>query len=117
MLAVARRSRAHDPVLHLVLGYDSIRGETPSRDEVQRHIERLLRARGYTARRGGLNQFVAFAHGDTDNLHVHVVANRVSSDGITSKDSHSRMRKEWLAAEIAAGHGWEIVAGKFNKGS
>src|SRR6266498_4870922 len=35
------------------------------------------------------NQYIAIHHNDTDQLHIHIVANRVGFDGKTVKDSHN----------------------------
>lgn len=143
MEQTAARARIKDPVVHFVISYDSSRGEAPDFDQIQRDVERLLRARGFTdgkgrnsigkrkkkgekvsaedrkkmreaAQSGELNQHVIVAHGDTDNLHVHVIASRVAFNGVVNNDSHSMSKNEHVCADIAVERGWEIVLGNHN---
>lgn len=126
----ALRPRVFDPVAHIVLGYDTARGEMPTHDEIRRDIEIVLRERGFTdaedrrhgstverfvaGRSGAITPYVAVVHGDTAHRHVHIITSRVAANGAVNDDFRSRVANEHAAAAIAQIHGWEIVAGKFN---
>ena len=52
------------------------------------------------------SQWVAALHRDTDNWHVHIVANRVTEDGRVQDDYRSMTRAQLAANAIADRHGW-----------
>lgn len=126
----ALRPRVFDPVAHIVLSYDTARGENPTREEMQRDVEIVLRERGFTdaedrrhgstverfvaGRSGAITPYVAVVHGDTGHRHIHIITSRVAVNGAVNDDFRSRVANEHAAAAIARRHGWEIVAGKFN---
>jgi hypothetical protein len=98
----SQRPRVTDPVRHVVLSFDSARGEDPTTEEIKRDIEIVLRERCMTnapkrrgsnaverfqlAREGEINPYVAIAHADTDSLHVHIIASelwrKLGDDGV-----------------------------------
>lgn len=109
MEAVAALSkRCHDPVYHLIVAY--AKHERPTREQVVRDVERLLKAIGM-----GDHQYVLAAHKDTDDFHAHVIANRIGPDGRANDLWHERIIRERVCAEIAAERGWEIVVGHHNR--
>jgi hypothetical protein len=109
MEAVAALSaRCRDPVYHLIIAY--AKHERPTREQVVRDAERLLKAVGMDD-----NQYVLAAHKDTDDFHAHVIANRVGRDGRANDLWHERIIRERVCAEIAAERGWDIVAGHHNR--
>jgi len=130
MDAVSRLSICRDPVLHAVLSYNSAHDENPTFEQIEADVETFLRARGYIDAkrlRGGetkqalkerewaeVNQHVAFVHGDTDHLHVHVIANRVSRTGYAANNDKNYLTNERTAAKIAGERGWSIVVGHNN---
>lgn len=63
--------RVKDPLYHFVISWKE--GEHPDRDEAFGSVEYTLRNLGFDG-----HQFVAAIHRDTDNVHVHVMVNRVS---------------------------------------
>ena len=108
MRAVAdENARCKDPVLHVVLSWKE--GEQPSREQWQeavRHTMDSLRDRD--GRSMADHQFMAVAHDDTENFHVHIMANRVHPE------TYKANSPEWLhksldkaCREIEAAQGWE----------
>lgn len=144
MEAVARQARCADPVAHMVLSYDSGRGENPSFEQIDLHVRMLLVEHGFTSnprlttrerigldgkgkaalvgqieqgdRPYQLNQYIYYVHGDTKNLHVHIVANRVGLNGTVNPWSFAKKCNEHIAADIAGLENWEMVAGRHNVG-
>lgn len=130
MDAVSRISICRDPVLHAVISYNSAHGENPTFEQIESDVETLLRARGYIdakrlrgsetdkeledRKQAETNQHVAFVHGDTDHLHVHVIANRVSRSGYAASNNKNYVTNERTAAKIAQQRGWSIVVGNNN---
>lgn len=62
--------RCKDPVYHFILSWQE--DENPSEDQIFDSVYHSLRGLGM-----GNHQYVASIHRDTDNVHVHVAANRV----------------------------------------
>jgi hypothetical protein len=109
MEAVAALSRrCKDPVYHLIVAY--AKHEHPTRAQMVSDAERLLKALGM-----GENQYVLAAHMNTDDLHAHVIANRIGPSGRANDLWHERIIRERISAEIAAERGWEIVVGRHNR--
>jgi hypothetical protein len=104
----ALSSRCRDPVYHLIVAY--AKHERPTREQVVSDAERLLKAIGM-----GDHQYVLAAHKDTDDVHAHVIANRVGLDGKANDLWHERIIRERVCAEIAAERGWDIVVGHHNR--
>jgi len=107
MDAHADLSRCKDPVCHWVISYQS--DEPATNDVIEEDVGRLLEAIGLQR-----NQFVAAVHDDTDNRHVHVVANKVGPVGRAASLSWSVVRSERRMAEIALDRGVPIVPGWHN---
>jgi hypothetical protein len=106
--AAALSSRCRDPVYHLIVAY--AKHEHPTRAQMVSDAERLLKALGM-----GGNQYVLAAHMDTDDLHAHVIANRIGPGGRANDLWHERIIRERVSAEIAAERGWDIVVGRHNR--
>ena len=74
MIALAEESvRSKDPIVHYVLSWPD--GEEPSRDQVDAAVDIYLNELGVPA-----HQVVYGLHADTDNIHLHIVINRVHPD-------------------------------------
>lgn len=132
MEAVARRRDCSDPVLHSVIAYHSQAGEKPTPEQIQNDVIKFMRDRGLVdapALRGkttaeqraehsknDINQYVAVVHGDTDNLHVHVLANRVSRSGHIASTGNNNIKNDNIAADISmqADRNYEIVYSVFS---
>jgi hypothetical protein len=104
--ALSRRCK--DPVCHLILGYAD--ADKPTRPQMIADAERLL-----TALDMADHQYVLSVHRDTDNLHAHVVANRIGPDGKANALWNERIIRERVCAEIAAERDWGIVVGRHNR--
>jgi hypothetical protein len=104
----ALSSRCKDPVYHLIVAY--AKHEHPTRAQMVSDAERLLKALGM-----GENQYVLAAHMDTDDLHAHVIANRIGPGGRANDLWHERIIRERVSAEISAERGWDIVVGRHNR--
>jgi hypothetical protein len=109
MDAMAKPSRAFDPVEHWVISYAA--RETPTHREMADDVERLLRRIGIDDD----HQYVALPHTDTDHLHLHVIANRVGPDGRASKMSFSGARSHEAMADIAVERDYDVVKSPFVK--
>lgn len=129
----ALRPRVSNPVRHIVLSYDTARGEDPTPEDIERDVKLLLRHRGFTdardraqrhhatavarfkaGRHGEVTPHVAIVHGDTESTHVHVVVSTVAPNGAVNPDFRPYGANEHAAALIAQVHGWEIVIGRRN---
>ncbi|QOI58025.1 TraI/MobA(P) family conjugative relaxase [Rouxiella badensis] len=66
-----QNSRIKDPVYHFILSWQE--DENPTDDQIFKSAQYALRRMDMQ-----LHQYMASIHRDTDNVHVHVVANRVN---------------------------------------
>ena len=107
MDATAAMSRATDPVLHLVISYAA---EEPTTSEMRlADLGRVLATHGLQN-----NLYYAVTHGDTDNMHVHIVVNRVGQNGTAAKMSFYKQRNIEINAIMSIERDWDIV--KLDKG-
>lgn len=70
-IVAAQNTRVADPVLHYILSWRE--EDKPSDDVVFSCVEESLKKLGMAG-----HQYVAAIHRDTDNLHVHIAANRIN---------------------------------------
>jgi hypothetical protein len=109
MEAVAALSRrCADPVQHEIIAY--AKHEQPTRAQMVADVERLLSALDLAD-----HQYVMSVHTDTDDLHAHVIVNRVGPDGRANARWNERIIRERTCAHIAAERGWDIVVGFHNR--
>jgi hypothetical protein len=104
-IAAATSHRSQKPVLHLSISYAA--DEIVTTDQMRDDARRVLRALGLKG-----HQAVLVAHEDTDHAHVHVMANRVATDGRAASDSQSYARVEKTLREIEGERGWTPVLGR-----
>lgn len=110
MLAVSKENqRCKDPVMHIVLAWQT--GENPSREQWEKAVIHAMENIGL-----GEHQYMAVAHADTENFHVHVMANRVHPE------TYRAHYPEWLyksldkaCREIEAAQGWRESNSQFYK--
>jgi len=108
MDAQADLSRCRDPVCHWVISYQS---DEPAADHmIEADTYALLEAIEL-----GRHQFIAAVHDDTDNRHVHVVANRVGPHGKSAQMAWYKYHSERCMAGIALSRDVPVVPGKFNR--
>jgi hypothetical protein len=98
--AAKENSRCGDPALHMVISWQT--GEHPKRDQWEKAVTHAMESIGL-----GEHQFMAVAHTDTDNFHVHIMASRVHPE------TYRAHAPEWLfktlakaCREIEAEQGW-----------
>lgn len=104
-IAAVTSRRTTRPVLHLSLSYAL--GEPVTNDQMCTDARRVLMALGLKG-----HQAVIVAHNDTDNRHIHVMANRVGPDGKAASDSQSYARVEAALRKIEDERGWAPVEGR-----
>jgi len=108
MRAVSKENqRCKDPVLHLVLSWQ--KDENPSREQWEKAVNHAMKELGMTE-----HQYMAVAHTDTENFHVHIMANRVHPE------TYRAHYPEWLhksldkaCREIEAEQGWQHSNGLY----
>ena len=109
MEAVSQRStRCADPVQHEIIAY--AKHERPSPEQIVADAQRLLAALDMEN-----HQYVLSVHTDTDDLHAHIIANRIGPDGRANIRWQDRPARERVCAQIAAERGWDIVVGFHNR--
>lgn len=109
----AENSRCKDAVMHFVLSWKD--GEQPNGEQWQgavKHAMDSLKDRDGVSM--GDHQYMAVAHRDTENFHVHIMANRVHPD------TYRANSPEWLhktldksCREIEAAQGWQHSNGLY----
>ncbi|MBZ2574378.1 TraI/MobA(P) family conjugative relaxase (plasmid) [Xanthomonas axonopodis pv. nakataecorchori] len=101
MWAVAAENpRVKDPVEHYILSWQE--GEQPSKEQWHEAVTHTLEALGWKD-----HQWLAVSHEDTDNFHVHVMANKVHPETYRSHTPdwmHKTLDK--CCREIEAKQGW-----------
>ena len=91
--------RVSDPMYHFIISWSE--GENPDREEAFAAVQHTLDALGFEG-----HQFVAAIHRDTDNIHTHVMVNRVHPEtGKAHSPSHDHyvMDKAMREMEIRFG--------------
>ena len=78
----ALNSKLSKPVLHITLSLAE--GDKTDRQTLVEMSEGCAKEMGFSN-----NQYVAVLHHDTEHLHLHIIANRISFDGCTVSDSNS----------------------------
>lgn len=101
----ATSRRTTQPVMHLSISYGE--GEDPTPDQMRADARRTLQALGLDR-----NQAVIIAHDDTENPHLHIMVNRVGTDGKAVSDSNSYARIEDTLRGIENERGWAAVEGR-----
>jgi hypothetical protein len=110
MRAVANRStRVRDPVFHLVISWQA--GEQPDQAQVLEAGRAALDALGMQPDE---HQHVFAVHRDTDNVHLHVVVNRVNLE--TGRAVHpglSYLKLDRCMRELEMRQGWQHDPGPY----
>lgn len=89
----ARNTRAKDDkTYHLLLSFPD--GERPDKDQLRAMADAAAKALGY-----GEHQRIAVVHDDTDNLHMHLVINKIHPERLTI---HTPRRDFKILAELCA---------------
>jgi hypothetical protein len=116
MNAVASDNIRHksSPVSHYIISWPS--DEKPTREQWQEAVKHVLESQRDERRGLSLadNQYMAVAHNDTDDFHVHIMVNRINPEtyeAITPDMSRKSLAK--AAREIEAAQGWKHTNGLY----
>ena len=96
-------TRVKDPAFHAVLSWPE--GERPTPAQARAAGEEALKALGFDLGEGGHQALIAL-HLDTDNIHIHLAANRVHPEHGKAVDlwkSKERLHSACRAIELAQG--------------
>ena len=106
MNAVASKNRrVKDPAYHFILSWPE--SEKPSNEAIFDAGRNALRALNLHE-----HQYVMAIHGNTDNIHCHITANRVHPKTFKSQQlSHSKRKLRYAARESEIKHGWSHDSG------
>ncbi|WP_136684664.1 relaxase/mobilization nuclease domain-containing protein [Falsirhodobacter xinxiangensis] len=105
-LAASVSRRCKLPVMHLTISYDPADGQ-PSDDMMRADAAEVLRNLGM-----GSGQAVIVRHHDKPHAHMHIMANRVGSDGRAVSDSSSYAKVESTLRRIEANRGLQVTEGR-----
>ena len=102
MLLVANQNdRIKNPVKHFVISFAPDDEKKVTKDLCKEIVDDYLKGMGYEN-----NQFCAFIHKDTDNLHIHIVCNRVKFDGKVVSDSNEKYKSRAILTEMEKKYGF-----------
>lgn len=89
---------------HHVLSFTSSDETTLWKEGIKEAVRDYAKLSGFDK-----TQYVAYAHSDTSNHHVHIVFNRVQNDGTLYKDSFEKLKCTQKVAAISIKHklGWD----------
>lgn len=105
-VAARRHGRCKDPAFHATISWAD--GENPTREEMFLAADELLRVLGMEE-----SQAVYSIHRDTDNLHIHIAASRISMRDFRAADlKGDYFRGERLMRELELRFGREHTIGK-----
>jgi hypothetical protein len=99
--------RVKDPLYHLVISWRE--GESPSPDQAFEAVAYTLKQLGFEG-----HQFVAAIHRDTDNVHTHVMVNRVNPESrraVSPSNDYYVMDRSMRELELR--QGWVHDAGPY----
>ena len=94
--------RATNKTFSLVLSPDLIEGQKISNKDLKDMTREFLQKLGIDTDE---KQYIAFVHTEKEHKHIHVIANRVKSNGQLLPDHHIGKKAQWAAHEIAKDRG------------
>jgi hypothetical protein len=94
--------RATNKTFSMVLSPDVKDGQNLSDIELKSMTQDYLNKLGIDTNK---QQYVAFVHTEKEHKHIHIIANRVQSNGKLLSDHHIGKRGQWVAHEIAKERG------------
>jgi hypothetical protein len=104
MIALAQdAARSSDPVNHYILSWRE--GEVPVPEQIEQAVTLLMEEQGLED-----HQVVYGLHADTDNLHLHIVVNRVHPETLRVTKIHNGFDVEAVhraVARIEHAQGWQ----------
>lgn len=94
--------RATNKTFSLVLSPDVKDGKNLSDKELKEMTQQYLKDLGINPEQ---QQYIAFVHTEKEHKHIHIIANRVQSDGKLISDHHIGKKGQWVAHGIAKERG------------
>lgn len=101
--------RASNKTFSLVLSPDIKDGKNLSNKDLKEITRQYMSKIGIDPDK---QQYVAFVHTEKEHKHIHIIANRVQTNGKLISDHHIGKRAQWAAHEIAQEKG--LVSAKQN---
>ena len=110
-IVAIQNDRIKKPVKHFVLAFAPEDEKKITPELCKEFISDYLKQMGYEN-----NQYCSYLHKDTDNLHIHIVCNRVSYDGRVVKDSNEKYKSRKILNSFEKKYGLQVTAesGKSN---
>nr|WP_277813083.1 TraI/MobA(P) family conjugative relaxase [Dyella ginsengisoli] len=103
----AENPRVKDPLYHLVISW--MEGESPSPDQAFEAVAYTLKQLGFEG-----HQFVAAIHRDTENVHTHVMVNRVNPESLRAvSPSNDYYVMDRSMRELEIRQGWGHAPGPY----
>lgn len=97
------------PVAHISLDFSA------QDKEKLTNVKMIEIAREYMVKMGYSNtQYLVARHHDTDHPHLHLILNRIDSDGKRISDQNERIRSSQVCKELTIKHGLYFAGGKEN---
>ena len=97
------------PVAHISLDFSAQDKEKLTNRKMVEIAHEYMAKMGY-----GNTQFLIARHNDTDHPHLHLILNRVDSDGKRISDRNERIRSTQVCKELTIKHGLYFAKGKEN---
>ncbi|WP_051219063.1 relaxase/mobilization nuclease domain-containing protein [Flavobacterium frigidarium] len=94
--------RATNKTFSLVLSPDIKDGQKLSNKDLKEMTRDYLQKLGIDTNK---QQYIAFVHTEKEHKHIHIIANRVKSNGQLISDHHIGKKGQWAAHEIAKDRG------------
>lgn len=98
--------RTQQPVMHIVVSYDPADGQ-PSNDDMRDDAAEVLRGLGLSE-----NQAIIVRRHDRDHAHMHLMVNRVGTDGRCVSASQSHPKAEAALRRIEQRRGLTVTHGR-----
>lgn len=97
------------PVAHISLDFSAQDKEKLTNSKMIEIAKEYMTKMGY-----GNTQYLIARHNDTDHPHLHLILNRVDSDGKRISDQNERIRNTQVCKELTLKHGLYFASGKEN---
>ena len=80
-------SKIENPVKHFILSFSKEDELKMTINKCSSIVDDYIKKMGY-----GNNEYVAVQHNDTDNMHIHIIVNRMDVNGKSIKDSNEKLK-------------------------
>lgn len=105
----ARLKQVAKPVAHISLNFSAQDNEKLTNEKMIEIAEEYIKQMGYDN-----TQVLMVRHNDREHPHVHLVLNRIDSDGNRISDKNERLRSMKICKELTEKHKLYIASGKEN---